>query len=93
MTEFDVVVARDGCLSSIYCESIDFKALGRTQIRRASNVEPTEDGQWLADLSPVEGPLLGPFENRSQAIAAEVRWLRDHWFAAKHPSHREPSGS
>ena len=32
-------------------------------------------GRWLADLSPVSGPLLGPFCLRSQALAAEQEWL------------------
>lgn len=81
MTDFDVVVSTDGGLSSIYCELINFKEFGPSQIRRASHVEPTEDGRWLADLSPSAGPLLGPFDSRSQAIEAEVQWLRDHWFA------------
>jgi hypothetical protein len=24
-------------------------------------------------------PLLGPFPNRSEALAAEVAWLAEHW--------------
>lgn len=80
MSDFDVVVSTNGYVRSIYCESIDFREFGPAQIRRASHVEPTEDGRWLADLSPSAGPLLGPFDSRSQAIEAEVQWLRDHWF-------------
>lgn len=30
---------------------------------------------WWADLSPVNGPLLGPFLSRSSALEAEVEWL------------------
>lgn len=93
MTDFDVVVSTDGCASSIYCESIDFRILGATQIRRASHVEPTEEGTWFADLSLSSGPRLGPFENRSQAIAAEVQWLRDNWSTVMRPADAESNDS
>jgi hypothetical protein len=48
---------------------------GRIQIERASHVEPTSDGEWTADLSPVGGPLLGPFPLRAEALNAEQKWL------------------
>ena len=51
---------------------------GRLTITRASHVEPTPEGLWEADLSPVGGPVLGPFAERSAALKAEVRWLEDH---------------
>ena len=40
-------------------------------ITRASHVEPDAEGRWLADLTPVAGPVLGPFDLRSEALAAE----------------------
>jgi len=48
--------------------------------RRGSHVEPDSAGHWTADLSPVGDPILGPFATRSEALAAEIAWLRDHWF-------------
>ena len=45
------------------------------RIFRASHVEPSPSGGWFADLSPVNGPLLGPFTLRSDALTAEVAWL------------------
>ena len=42
-------------------------------------VEPTADGRWIADLWPVDGPPLGPFPSRSQALSAEHNWLTQHW--------------
>jgi hypothetical protein len=42
-------------------------------------VEPTSGGKWIADMKPVDGPVLGPFSMRSQALAAERRWLEKHW--------------
>ena len=42
---------------------------------RASHVEPDAAGQWSADLAPVGGPKLGPFDTRADALAAEIVWL------------------
>ncbi|MEN9664013.1 MAG: hypothetical protein RLZZ326_376, partial [Planctomycetota bacterium] len=42
---------------------------------RASHVEPDADGNWGADMGPVDGPVLGPFKNRSEALGAERGWL------------------
>lgn len=63
----------------VYDEKIPLSSLGRLKIRRGSHVEPTSDGRWIANLSPVNGPLLGPFALRSKALAAERRWLERHW--------------
>ena len=49
--------------------------LGNVSIRRASHVEPEDDG-WYADMSPVGGPKLGPFSTRARAIQCEVGWLQ-----------------
>ncbi len=76
-------ISPDGACSAIYDESLDLRGLGQVEISRASHVEPTADGQWTADLSPVAGPLLGPFPNRSQALSAEVAWLEE-WFVYQH---------
>jgi hypothetical protein len=74
----DLLISPHGIVSTIYSEEIDLTAIGRTTIRRASHVEPTSDGMWTADLSPVGGPVLGPFARRSDALAAEVNWLEPH---------------
>ena len=31
---------------------------------------------WWADLTPVGGPVLGPFHERDVALAAELTWLQ-----------------
>jgi len=49
---------------------------GPQETKRASHVEPTANGKWIADLSPVWGPVLGPFDRRDAALAAEVTWLQ-----------------
>jgi hypothetical protein len=75
----ELVITPAGNLRAIYDERVDLAGLGRRTIRRGSHVEPTEDGRWTADLAPCDGPLLGPFERRSEALAAEVAWLTEHW--------------
>lgn len=64
-----------GVTRCIYTEAIELDRLGQTQIRRASHVEPDGQGQWWANLAPVHGPMLGPFDRRSAALAAEREWL------------------
>jgi hypothetical protein len=73
-----MVVGTDGTVCFIYSELLDLASLGQVQIDRASHVEPDEQGRWWADLSPVQGPVLGPFDLRSDAVAAEVGWLECH---------------
>ena len=67
-----------GQVHCLYGEAVDLAVLGSLSIRRASHVEPDEQGRWWADLSPVDGPMLGPFEQRSQALEAEAAWLESH---------------
>lgn len=53
------------------------RAFGVGGAVRASHVEPwdADPMQWGADLSPVGGPMLGPFTTRRAALDAEVAWL------------------
>ena len=43
------------------------------------HVEPTPEGYWKVDLSPVKGPLLGPYRKRQEALDAEIQWLEESW--------------
>ncbi len=70
-----LIVVPEGSVRCLYDEVIDLAALGRLSITRATLVEPDATGHWLADLSPVAGPVLGPFERRSDALQAERVWL------------------
>jgi hypothetical protein len=78
----ELVIAAGGTIRCVYSEDVDLAALGDVDITRASHVEPNKRGGWLADLSPVGGPVLGPFPRRSQALAAEAEWLAAHWLTA-----------
>jgi hypothetical protein len=80
-TEMELVVDADGNVRCIDDEGIDLRELGQLQITRASHVEPDRDGFWWADMGPSDGPVLGPYGSRSEALGAERGWL-----AARLPS-------
>ena len=75
----ELLIEPGGTIRCLYGEEINLAELGHLSIRRGSHVEPNQHGQWLCDLSPVSGPTLGPFASRSEALAAEVAWLAEHW--------------
>jgi hypothetical protein len=75
----DLVAETTGRVRAVYDEQIDLATIGALAIRRASHVEPDREGRWHADLSPVSGPVLGPFAVRSEALEAERAWLNQHW--------------
>lgn len=72
-----VKIATDGTSRMIYDEALDLSGLGNAKIKRASHVEPDKDGKWWADMAPSGGGKLGPFDKRSEAIAAEIKWLEE----------------
>jgi hypothetical protein len=74
-SEMQLVVGADGVARCIYDEALDLRELGKLQITRASHVEPDAEGYWWADMGPVDGPVLGPFGSRSEALGAERGWL------------------
>ena len=74
-----LVIDHGGQIRCLYAEGIELATLGPITIRRASHVEPDCDGLWWADLTPVHGPKLGPFDRRIKALEAETSWLELHW--------------
>lgn len=71
-----MIVQPNGEITTLYAEVLDLAALGALKIARASEVEPDDQGDWWAQI--LDGPRLGPFPLRSQALAAEVAWLIEH---------------
>ena len=54
---------------------------GPVTARRASHIEISEDGKtWYVDLAPVDGPTVGGFASRQQAVEYEEAWLRERGF-------------
>ena len=76
----ELFIAPNGRVKAIYGEEIPLEELGNMSIARASFVEPDPGGGWQVDLSPVHGPVLGPFRYRSLALDAERQWLLAHHF-------------
>ena len=79
----DLVVDPTGRVRAVYDEAFVLATIGTLSIRRASHVEPSAEGHWYADLSPVAGPVLGPFALRSEGLEAERAWLNQHWLAPR----------
>jgi hypothetical protein len=73
-----ISIDRAGGVRAIYSDGFNWQALGKTLIQRASNVEPDHLGWWWADMFLSNGPKIGPFARRADAIAAEVAWLEKH---------------
>ena len=74
-----LVIKPNGHVRCVYDETIDLRQLGQLSVQRGSKVEPDDAGTWFADLAFVNGPTLGPFQRRSEALAAERDWLDHHW--------------
>lgn len=74
----NLVVRRNGTVECLYDEALNLAQIGQLTIARASHVEPTGSGQWTADLTPANGPVLGPFRTRTEALHAERIWLEEH---------------
>lgn len=78
--ELRVAIKPDGEVSFIYDDRLaGLLDEGEAVTRRASYVEPCGKG-WTADLVPVNGPVLGPFKLREDALAAERQWLLENLF-------------
>jgi len=72
----DLVIGVDGAVRFIYSDELaELLGTGKGSTKRASHVEPAEGG-WTADMSPVGGPVLGPYPTRKAALTREVQWLR-----------------
>jgi len=74
-----LVIKPNGEVRCVYDETIDLRQLGQLSVQRGSTVEPDDVGIWFADLAIVNGPKLGPFRLRSEALTAERQWLESHW--------------
>lgn len=89
MDTIDLVINADGQISAVWNDAL--AGLGEARIVRASHVEPydgsggdafaakyADGGWWTADMGPSDGPVLGPFRTRGEALEAERQWLRDN---------------
>lgn len=78
-------INNEGTIQGVYSDSMAGLLLqGHAEVTRASHVEPGKDHRgnpcWYADLSPSQGPTLGPFYLRQEALDAEVNWLHKNLY-------------
>lgn len=67
-----LVIEPNGDMRFIYDDGLaELLDAGEVVIERASHVEPAVSGGWEAEMIH-SGEVLGPFDLRSQALAAEV---------------------
>ena len=83
----------DGKITAIYSDlHADLMAKGTATVRRASAVEPTEDGTgWTATMN--DGTVLGPFRLRQTALDEEVRYLDAKLFKEATPDEHSRNGA
>jgi hypothetical protein len=76
-----LTIAHDGTVKTIYDDRLLplIADLGGGATTRASSVEPTGDGRWVADLFHVGGPVLPPTQTRAESLDAERKWLEDNY--------------
>lgn len=71
-----ISVDTNGNMTAIYDDELtDLFEEGTVKIRRASNVEPDEKGQWWAEMLDGTGTRLGPFTKRQDALDEEKKYL------------------
>jgi hypothetical protein len=88
MTPFSIRISPAGTVQFIYRDALrPLLTAGDGHIRRASHVEPTTDGRWTADLTPMNGPILGPYLTRADALTAETEWLSQNWLRPPQGQH------
>jgi hypothetical protein len=81
VTEQRIVIDTDGTLHFVWDDALaSLVEASEAVVTRASHVEPssTKPGWWEADMAPSDGPVLGPFRLRAEALQAEREWLREH---------------
>lgn len=84
--EVEVIIEADGTVTFVHDDDLAdalVEHYADAAIQRASHVEPTDDGRWTADLSPVGGPVLGPYTRRAMALDEEVAWLKNRMAEGK----------
>lgn len=75
------ITITEGQMAFIYTDDlVDLLDEGVATVKRVSHVEPSPFPGggigWTADMSPVDGPVLGPFVTRQEALDTEVAWLK-----------------
>lgn len=94
MKTHSIVIRPDGTIEFIYSDALRpiIDAAKELKITRVSNVEPTDDGQWIADLAPIDGPVSGSYKLREEALRWEEKWLKEHYLGIPSVDHSHGTG-
>ena len=68
----ELLMTPAGSIRCVYGEAVDLSELGRLSIQRGSHVEPTSDGRWTADLSPVAAGEIFEAGGQAQSNAYDI---------------------
>lgn len=83
MANHSLKIDARGTVEFIYSDDLLFLGKGiPCTTKRASHVEP-DGSRWTADMSPIDGPVLGPFDTRSEALSAETDWINTYYLKTK----------
>ena len=74
-----LVVAPDGTARDLRRDDRPGRAWPPRPSPAPATSSRTPKAAGTPDLRPVDGPVLGPFDRRSEALEAEVAWLEAHW--------------
>lgn len=88
--KLQIKIGQGGTVRAVHNDDFNLqKALDGPSPRRGSHVEPgdasknQDPGKWYADMSPLDPKysnfVLGPFDTRREALAAEHKFIVDHW--------------
>ena len=81
-----VRISKDGVATFLYDDRLKgLMAEGKTQISRASTVEPDPENPstWVVDLTVSGGPIRKGFTTRGEALEWEVKWLNANQLGQK----------
>ena len=87
MKSFKVIIGNDGIARFIYDDAVMGvmnEISEKVCVKRASHVEPDENGLWFADMAPVGGEKFIGFKTRQEALDFEVDWLNQHNIPVAH---------
>lgn len=79
MTEtIEIIFDVNGIAKMIYNEELNLTELGGDRIKRVSHVEPVDGTSSWEVRVPVTGDTLGPFNCRSDAVKAEIEYIKEN---------------
>ena len=76
-----IKISNNADISFLYNEKLNkLQEIGKTIIKRASNVEPNSSNQWIVDLNPLGiNKKLGPYITRQEALNAEKHIIESNY--------------